>query len=86
MADILDIIANVILDGLDKAVSSKNMFFRISFIVIFNIFVLGMMCGSVYVIITTIKKQLFISIIFLAIFLIFLVLYLYFINLLKSKK
>ena len=27
MADILDIIANVILEGLDKAVSSKNMFF-----------------------------------------------------------
>lgn len=86
MADILDIIGNVIFEGLDKAIHSKSIAFRLSFLVLFNVFALGIIFICTYFGVLLLEEQLLISIILFGIDLLFLALYIYFISLLRSKK
>ncbi len=86
MADLFDIIGNIIAEGFSKVLETNSKPFRISFIVLFLLFDLGIIFICIYLGIILLKDKIIISLILLGIAFLFLLLLIYFIIRIKSKK
>ena len=86
MSELIDEIANVVLEGFDKAIHSKSKALRNSFIVLFTFFELTIIIPCTYFGIVLFREKSVLAIILLAIAFVFSLGFIYFIYLLRSRR
>ena len=86
MSELIDVIANVVLEGFDKAIHSKSKAFRNAFLILFTFFELIIIIPCTYLGIVFFQERFVLAIILLIVAFVFFLGYLSFIYVLKSRR